>query len=329
MTSNKEIMFFAELSEEGLHRNVMELAGLGRNMADQLGVPLSALLITESRGEDLSGEVIAYGADKVYVIEDGRFANYHPETFSAAVEQVCREREPGILLFGHSLRGADLAPRLAWRLQGGLATDCVDFPVEGGRVSAVKPVYGSKGLSVMVSNRSPFIVTVRSKAVSPAERDETRRGDVVRVQVNLDPDALRIKHIERVVEEAEGPKLEDAEVVVSGGRGLGGAENFAMLEELAKILGGVVGGSRVAVDNKWLPSSRQVGLTGTMVSPRLYIAVGISGATQHMAGCSGSQYIVAINTDADAPIFQRAHFGVVADYKQVVPKIIEMCRSGK
>lgn len=329
MTTDKEIIFYAELSEGGLHRNVMELAGLGRTLAGQLGGPLAAVIITGSNGEALSRELIAYGADKVYVIEDSQFEQYHPEAYSMAIGQVCRDKGPEILLFGHSLRGADLAPRLAWRLKGGLATDCVDFLVEGGRVSAVKPVYGSKGLSVMVSNRSPFIATVRSKAVSPAEKDETRAGDIVKVQVDLDPAALRIKNVESVVQEAEGPKLEDAEVVVSGGRGLGGAENFAMLEELAKLLGGVVGGSRVAVDNKWLPSSRQVGLTGTMVSPRLYIAVGISGATQHMAGCGGSQYIVAINTDPDAPIFQRAHFGVVGDYKQVVPKIIEMCRSGK
>jgi electron transfer flavoprotein alpha subunit len=149
------------------------------------------------------------------------------------------------------------------------------------------------------------------------------------MKAELAPDSIRIKYLEAIREDTEGPKLEDAEVVVSGGRGMGGEGNFAMLEELARILGGVVGCSRAAVDNKWMPSSRQVGLTGTIVSPRLYIAIGISGATQHMAGCASSQHIVAINTDADAPIFQRAHFGVVGDFKEVLPTIIGMCKSGQ
>ena len=328
MTTNKEIIFYAELSDDGLHRNAMELAALGRSLADQLGGSVSAILITGTNSEGLSKELIAYGADRVYVAEDPVFERYQPEAFCLAIQQICRDSVPEVVLFGHSLKGADLAPRLAWRLKAGLATDCVEFMVEDGKVSVVRSVYGAKGLSVMRNNSSPCIATVRSKAVSPAERDETRTGDIEKIQVDLDPGALRIKTIERVQEEAEGPKLEEAEVVVSGGRGLGGQEQFGMLEELASILGGVVGGSRVAVDNKWLPSSRQVGLTGTMVSPRLYIAVGISGATQHMTGCGSSQYIVAINTDPDAPIFQRAHFGVVGDYKQVLPTMIEMCKSG-
>lgn len=179
----------------------------------------------------------------------------------------------------------------------------------------------------MKSKTSPLIATLRSKAISPAEKNEGRTGEIVPIQMELDPAALRIKYVERVKEEAEGPKLEDAEVVVSGGRGLGRAENFAILRELASSLGGVVGGSRVAVDNGWLPSSAQVGLTGAMISPRLYIAVGISGASQHMTGCSSSQCIVAINTDPDAPIFSRAHFGVVGDFKQVLPRIVEICKS--
>jgi electron transfer flavoprotein alpha subunit len=327
-TSSKEIIFYAELSDDGLHRNAMELAALARTLADQLGGSSAAILIAGAGGEDLSQELVAFGADKVYVAEDSLFGQYQPEAYCSIIEQVCRDAGPEVLLFGHSLRGADLAPRLSWRLKAGLATDCVEFIVEDGKVSAVRPVYGSKGLSVMKNSNRPCIATLRSKAVSPAERDESRAGEVEKVQVDLDAGALRIKHIEKVQEEAEGPKLEEAEVVVSGGRGLGGQEQFAMLEELAGILGGVVGGSRVAVDNKWLPSSRQVGLTGTMVSPRLYIAIGISGATQHMAGCGSSQYIVAINTDPDAPIFQRAHFGVVGDYKQVLPIVIEMCKTG-
>jgi electron transfer flavoprotein alpha subunit len=331
MTINGEILFSAEKSDGGLHRSALELSALSRRLADELNGLASALLIVGAGGQDLASDLISYGADRVYVVEDNPFEQYQPEAYSLAIERVCRQVNPELLLFGHTLHGVDLAPRLAWRLKAGLATDSVEFRVDpdSKRISAIRPVYGSKGLAVMTSRTKPLIATLRSKAVSPAEKDGTRTGETVPIQVDLDSGALRIKTIERVKEEAEGPKLEDAEVVVSGGRGLGQAENFALLEELARQLGGVVGGSRVAVDNEWLPSSRQVGLTGTMVSPRLYIAIGISGATQHMAGCATSQYIVAINKDPDAPIFQRAHFGVVADFKQVLPTIIDLCKSGQ
>ena len=331
MTMNGEILFSAEVSDGGLHRSALELSALSRRLADELNGLASALLLIGAGGQDLASDLISYGADKVYVVEDDPFQQYQPEAYAMAIESVCREVNPALLLFGHTLHGVDLAPRLAWRLRSGLATDSVEFKLDpdSKRLTAIRPVYGSKGLALMTSQTKPLIATLRSKAVSPAEKDDTRTGEIVPMQVNLDSAALRIKHIERIKEEAEGPKLEDAEVVVSGGRGLGQAENFALLEELARHLGGVVGGSRVAVDNQWLPSSRQVGLTGTMVSPRLYIAVGISGATQHMAGCASSQYIVAINKDPDAPIFQRAHFGVVADFKQVLPTIIDLCKSGR
>jgi electron transfer flavoprotein alpha subunit len=331
MTMNGEILFLAEIADGGLHRSALELSALSRRLADELNGLASALLIIGAGSQDLASDLISYGADRVYVVEDDPFQQYQPEAYTMAIESVCQEVNPDLLLFGHTLHGVDLAPRLAWKLKAGLATDSVEFKIDpdSKRFSALRPVYGSKGLALMTSLSKPLIATLRSKAVSPAERDDTRTGETVPMHVNLDSTALRIKYIERVKEESEGPKLEDAEVVVSGGRGLGRAENFALLEELARHLGGVVGGSRVAVDNQWLPSSRQVGLTGTMVSPRLYIAVGISGATQHMAGCASSQYIVAINKDPDAPIFQRAHFGVVADFKQVLPTIIELCKSGQ
>ena len=328
MTATKEILFYAELSDGELHRNCLELSGLSRLLADKIGGVVSAFLITGANGEALSRELISGGAQKVYLVEDPKIEFFQAEAFALAIEQGCRKIDPDILLFGHTLRGADLAPRLAWRMKTGLVTDCVELVIDpdSKQISAVRPVYGSKGLAVMTGQGRPYIATLRSKAVAPAKKDETRSGEVVPLKIDFDPADLRIKTVERVREEAKGPKLEDAEVVISGGRGLGKAENFTLLEELAGLWGGVVGGSRVAVDNKWVPSSRQVGLTGTMVSPRLYVAVGISGATQHMAGCAGSQYILAINTDPDAPIFQRAHFGVVGDFKQILPRIIGLCK---
>lgn len=323
-----EILFYAELSDGRLHRNCLELSNMGRLLAAKSGGRVSALLVAGANGEALSQELIFAGADKVYLVEKPEFESYQVDAVVSAVEQGCRKINPDLLLFGHTLRGADLAPRLAWRMKSGLVTDCVELAVDPAtaQISAVKPVYGSKGLAVMSGRGRPFIATLRSKAVEPAKKEAARSGDVVKLQIEMDPAVVRSKTVEKVREDATGPKLEDAEVVISGGRGLGRKENFDLLEELAKLWGGVVGGSRVAVDNQWLPSSRQVGLTGTMVSPRLYVAVGISGATQHMAGCAGSQYILAINTDPDAPIFQRAHFGVVGDFKQVLPRIIELCK---
>jgi electron transfer flavoprotein alpha subunit len=326
MQNNREVIIFAELFDGRLHSSVPELCALGRGLADQLSGVASAILIGANE-KGLASELISYGMNKVYAADDARFHNYQPEAYTAVIEQVCRSESPAVLLFGQTLRGRDLGPRLAFRLKTGIATDCVEFTIdpESKKLLVTRPVYGAKALATLTFLSQPAIATLRSKAVSPAEKNEARTGQIIPIAVNVDFAKLRIKFIERVKQESEGPKLEDAKVIVSGGRGLGQAENFRLLEELAKILGGVVGASRGAVDNGWLPSTRQVGLTGTIVSPRLYFAIGISGATQHMAGCASSQYIVAINKDPEAPIFRRAHYGVVADYKPVVTTMIQCC----
>jgi electron transfer flavoprotein alpha subunit len=326
MQNNREVIIFAELFDGRLHNSVPELCALARGLADQLSGVASAILIgTEVKG--FASELISYGMDKVYAADDARLRDYQPEAYTAVIEQVCRRESPEVLLFGQTLRGRDLGPRLAFRLKTGIAADCVEFAIDpvSKKLLATRPVYGAKALATLTFLTQPAIATLRSKAVSPAEKNEARTGQTVPLDVNIDFAKLRIKYIERVKQESEGPKLEDAKVIVSGGRGLGQAENFKLLEALAKILGGVVCGSRGAVDNGWLPSTRQVGLTGTIVSPRLYFAIGISGATQHMAGCASSQYIVAINKDPEAPIFRRAHYGVVADYKPVVTAMIQCC----
>jgi electron transfer flavoprotein alpha subunit len=329
MSKTPEVVIFAEQFNGGLHRSALELCSLGQRLARELSGAASAIVIGQG-SRKLASELILYGMDKVYVSEDPQFDHFQPEAYTAIIEQVSREASPEILLFGQTLHGRDLAPRLAFRLKAGLATDGVEFAIDPETKSlvVVRPTYGAKALATITFPMKPSIVTVRSKAVSPALKDEARTGEIIPLAIKLDPAKLRIKFIERIKQEAEGPKLEDAEVIVSGGRGLGRAENFALLQELAKLLGGVIGGSRVAIDNGWLPSTRQVGLTGTIVSPRLYIAVGISGASQHMAGCASSRCIVAINTDADAPIFRRAHYGVVGDYKPVITAMIQCTREG-
>ena len=328
MTDIREVMIYAEISNGALSAISYELAALSRRLADELKGKASALLLGDGI-KDLAGELISYGLDKVYVADDPCLESYRPEMYLAVMQKFCREINPEILLLGHTLMGRDLAPRIALKLGTGLATDCVEFAIdpESEALLMTRPVYGGKALATMVSDTKPQMATVRSKAFSPIEKDETRQGEVIPVALELNSADLKIKLIDRVKQETEGPKLEEAEVVVSGGRGMGRAENFSYLEELAKVLGGAVGGSRVAIDNEWLPSTVQVGLTGKIVSPRLYIAVGISGSTQHMAGCSSSQCIVAINNDPDAPIFQRARFGLVADFKEVLPTMTEACKN--
>jgi electron transfer flavoprotein alpha subunit len=195
-----------------------------------------------------------------------------------------------------------------------------------GELIATRPVYGGKVIAEVSFLSKPAIVTVRKKAFPIPERRPPQQGEVLYLKLDLQNAPLRTVFLQKVKEEIKGPKLEEAEVIVSGGRGLGGPENFRYLEELAKLLGGTVGASRPAVDAGWISSTHQVGLSGKIVSPRLYIAVGISGAAQHIAGCSGSRCIVAINTDPDAPIFQRAHYGIVADFREVLPVLIELCR---
>ena len=224
--------------------------------------------------------------------------------------------------------GRELAPRLAFRLGVGLAQDCLEVSVDESTrtLLANRPVYGGNAVAVVSCEHTPQIAAIRPKAYEPTEADAGRQGQVVSFPVELDASQARTRVVETVREESEGVKLEEARVVVSGGRGLGGPEPFSGLEELAKLLGGAVGASRAAVDSGWVPSSYQVGLTGKAITPELYITVAISGASQHMAGCSGAKCIVAINKDADANIFKDARYGVVGDWERVLPALTEAVR---
>lgn len=328
MAETSGVLICGELIDGKPSSITYELLGVGKRLADALGEKLSALLMWSSIG-DAAQDVIAQGADIVYVVDDPLLENYQPDPYVAVAAKICKETCPEILLLGQTGMGRDLAPRLAYRLGTGLAMDCIELTVDPATrlMSMTRPVYGGNALAVFVCEKTrPQMATVRAKAMSPLPRDDSRSGEVVKMEAGLDPSVIQVRHIETVKEEAEGIKLEDAEVVVSGGRGMGSAENFKLLEELAKILGGAVGGSRPACDSGWLPSTSQVGLTGKIVTPNLYIAVGISGSSQHLAGCSGSKHVVAINKDPEANIFKVAEFGIVGDYKQALPALIEKCR---
>ncbi|MBE0479400.1 MAG: electron transfer flavoprotein subunit alpha/FixB family protein [Dehalococcoidia bacterium] len=323
MSNHKGVMICGELAESALASITSELLGAGRKLADALGEELSAVIIG-GKVSQFGDEIIKQGADKVYVIEGALFENYVNEPYVAAMEKLCKQAMPAVVLMGQTSAGRDLAPSLAFRLNTGLTTDCLELSIdpETKNMLQTKPVYGGNALSVYATESRPQIATVRPKCMSPLEPDASRKGEVVSFDPGLDPSVPRVKFVQKVKEEVEGIKLEDAEVVVCGGRGLGGPENFAALQELAKLLNGAVGATRPPCDSGWLPATSQVGLTGKLVTPTLYIGIALSGASQHLAGCSGSKNMVAINKDPDANIFKVCQYGIVGDFKKVLPPFI-------
>ncbi len=320
MSENKGVMIAGEIISGKLSLTTTELLGGGRKLADTLGEELSAVIIG-SRVSSLAPEAIACGADKVYVIDDPLLQDYQTDTYTAVMERIVKQALPGILLLGQTTTGRDLAPRLAFRLGTAAVTDCIALEIDPGskRMLATKPVYGGNAQAVFTVEGDPQLATVRPKVMSALSRDSSRKGEVITLPAGLDPSSIRTRVIDKVKQEAEGIKLEEAPVVVSGGRGIGGAEGFEQLAELAKLLKGAVGASRPVCDNGWMPDTAQVGLTGRMVTPDLYIAIGISGSSQHLAGCSSAKTIVAINKDPEANIFKAARYGVVGDWKKVLP----------
>jgi len=320
MAEYKGVMVHCEVAEGKLMAIATELLGCGRKLADELGDELHAVL-TGSEVTGLAQEAIAFGADKVSVVDDLLLKDYQTDSYVSVMEKVAKQVMPQILLLGQTSVGRDLAPRLAFRLNTPDSLGCLELAIdpESKLMLQTKPVYGGNAQAIFTCESYPQIATVRSKAMSPLERDDSRQGEVIIIEAGLDPEAIRTKVLEKIVEEVEGIKLEDAEVVVSGGRGIGSAEGFKQLEELAKLLKGAVGASRPPCDNNWVPSGYQVGLTGKIIAPELYIAVALSGSSQHMTGCSSARTIVAINKDPEANIFREARFGVVGDWKKVFP----------
>jgi len=323
MDNHKGVLVCGEIAEGKLSPITIELLGVGRKLANELGEDLFTLLMGSKTGGS-GQEAIAYGADKVYVAEDSLLDHYNSDAFTQVTADLCLKVSPSIVLLGHTDVGCDLAPRLNGRLGGGLAMDCLTLSVDPATklLVSTRPVFGGNAHATMVSKSvRPQMATLRPKTVPPAERNDSRQGQVIPVEGKIDPSVLKIRVVERIKEEVEGVKLEDAEVVVSGGRGIGSAQNWEMVRELAQVLSGAVGATRPACDEGWAPVTLQVGQSGKVVSPKLYIAVALSGAMSHIAGCLGSKTLVAINKDKEANIFSVAHFGIVADYKEVVPAL--------
>lgn len=322
---NKNILIIGEASEGRLSAITHELLGIGRKLADLLAEELHILLIGSDIGS-LGPEAIAFGADKVYIADDPLLKSFNSDANTFVAAKLYQQVLPSIILLGQTDIGRDLAPRLAGRLKAGLAMDCVALTIDPqtGLLVRTRPVYGGNAYATVISrNARPQMATTRAGAMAPAERNDSRKGEILKLDSPLDPTAVRLKVVEQVKEAVEGVRLEDAAVVVSGGRGMGGAENFKRIGELAKLLGGAVGATRAACDEGWIPATHQVGQTGKIVNPKLYIAIALSGSMQHLAGCSGSKCIVSINKDAEANIFRVARFGVVGDWKEALPALTE------
>jgi electron transfer flavoprotein alpha subunit len=324
VADNKGILICGEILDGKLSPITTELLGCGRNLADILQEEVICALIGNQLG-DVPQKAIAYGANKVYTIDEPLFKEYQTDSYVLAMANLVQTVSPRILLFGQTSIGRDLAPRLAFKLGVSLSMDCLDLAINPSTklLEQTKPVYGGNARAIFTSDAIPQIATVRQKAMSAIVPDDSRKGEIVPFKVEFDPSQIRTRIIETVKEQVTGIKLEDATVIVTGGRGIGNADGFKQLEELAKLLKGAVGATRPPCDQKWMPDTAQVGLTGKIVTPELYIAIAVSGASQHLAGCSGSKNIVAINKDPEANIFKEARFGVVGDWKQVIPALTQ------
>ncbi len=320
-----KILVFAEAADGRLRKSTREALGLARRLADSQGGEVAAVLPVSEPGE-LPATLGAWGADRVLVARDSRFAQYLPGGFAAAVVAAVEKLSPALVLVGGTAIGKDLAPRLSARLSAGLATDCTAAAFENGRANITRPAFGGKVLMQVALESVPAVLCLRPNVFEPAPESAARRPQVEEPALSLsDQDtAMRVVATERAA--VERPDVAEADVVVSGGRGLREAASFAMLEQLAVALGAAIGASRAAVDSGWRPHGDQVGQTGKFVSPSLYIACGISGAVQHLAGMIGSKVIVAINKDPEAPIFKVANYGIVGDVFEVVPALIEELR---
>jgi len=327
MAEYKGIAVYVEHKGEKLLPIALEGLGAGRKLADALGQTLSAVLVG-SNISSLAQQAITSGAERVYVVDDPLLKDYQADAYISVMEKIIKQVKPQVFILGQTDTGRDLAPRLAFRLGTAVTMDCVDLAIEPAskRLLQTKPVYGGNALAVFVSEPDPQMLTIRTKAMTALEPDTSRKGEIINIAAGLETFAIRMKVLNRVVEEVAGIKIEDAGTVVAGGRGIGSAEGFKQLEELAKILKGAVGASRPPCDNGWVPDTVQVGLTGKIIAPEVYFAVAISGSSQHMSGCSGAKTIIAINKDKEANIFRYARFGVVGDWKKVLPVFIAKAR---
>jgi caffeyl-CoA reductase-Etf complex subunit CarE len=320
----KGIAVYAESRENVLQDVGKELLSEGRKLADKLGVELEALLIGDNV-KDLSKECFKYGADSVCFVQDAELQKYSCEPYTKAVVKYVNENLPEAMLFGASTIGRDLAARAAIRLKTGLTADCTELDVDTEKrlLLQTRPAFGGNIMATIICpDHRPQLSTVRPHVMKMVETNKSE-GPVKEIKIDIEAKDLRLVVKEIIKETKENVNLSGADIIVAGGRGVQNAENFSVIRDLAEALDGVVGASRAAVDSDWIPHYHQVGQTGKTVQAKIYFACGISGAIQHLAGMQSSDMIIAINKDADAPIFKVADYGIVGDLFEVIPQIIK------
>jgi electron transfer flavoprotein alpha subunit len=312
------VLIFAEQRDGALKKVAFEMLNAGADLAGQLGGSVQAVVLGSGM-DGLPQALAQYGAAKVYVADDPALQPYSSEAYTATLAQVIAEAQPAVLLIGATAMGKDLAPRLAARLGVGLASDCTALEIDGGRLLATRPIFAGKALAKVKLNGEPQMASVRPNVLPAREPDPAAAADVQQVAAVADKVRARVVDI---LGAGEGEiDVAEADIIVSGGRGVGGPEGFVPIQNLARALGAAVGASRAAVDAGWIPHSHQVGQTGKTVTPNLYIACGVSGAIQHLAGMKTAKVIVAVNKDPEAPIFKLANYGIVGDLFEVLPAL--------
>lgn len=325
LSSYRGVWVFAEQRQGQIMPVTYELLGEGRKLADDLKEEFSLVLLGW-KIEEKARELTRYRIDKLYMVEDSLLEHYHTSFYTQALVDLVRSEKPGIILLGATSLGRDLAPRVAARLKTGLTADCTGLEVEPEERNLLqtRPALGGNIMATIISpHHRPQIATVRPKVMKRAKPDGKGQVRVIKIKPDLASEDEMVRILELIREEKDVVDLQEAEIIVSGGRGLGKPENFSLIRRLAHLLGGAVGASRAVVDAGWIPSYHQVGQTGKSVQPKLYVACGISGAIQHQAGMRSSEIIVAINKDPNAPIFDIATYGIVADLHRFLPVLID------
>jgi electron transfer flavoprotein alpha subunit len=321
-----DVWVYIEHKDGGISPMSFELLGIGKQLADGFGSSVCAFVIGD-KVDDLAKEAFAYGASKVYAIEGDVFKGFRGEAYAKAASFLLDKYKPEVALFRGTSMGVDVSAAAAANLGVGICTDSIGLAIDGGKLKMTRAAFGGNYTVTVVNEKAvPQIASVRPKAFSMPQKDASKSGEAVKESFSLAEDALNTKVVE-FLQSATTVNLIEADIIVSGGRGVGGEDGFKVLKDFADVLGGALGASRAAVDSGWIPYEHQVGQTGKTVKPKIYVACGISGAIQHLAGMRTSDCIVAINKDADAPIFKAATFGIVGDYKVVVPKLIEKFKS--
>lgn len=331
LSNYKGVWVFIELTEGKVREASLELLGKAKELGEKGKEEVGAIVLGKEIHSEMKEELGKYGADKVYVIEDELLSHYSTEPYSRILTALIAKYKPNIVLYPATHIGRDLAPRVASTLNLGLTADCTELYLEDKNLVQVRPAFGGNIMAEIITpNTRPQMATVRPHVMKKREKKEKITPKIINEKVNLTKKSLRIT-LKEVIKTTSSStkKIDESDVIIAGGRGVGSKEGFSVLEELASLLNGVVGASRVAVEMGWMPKALQVGQSGTTVSPKLYIACGISGAIQHIVGMSSSQIIIAINKDPNAPIFDVATYGVVGDLFEVVPKLIEKVKEIK